>query len=86
MVIEENVPPPIAITIDSSVNVHGSQNVQVGGSGNVMNVKMDFEKMINAVDQAQVSEPQKAEAKSLLRQLAENDLVQWIIKKCMTGG
>src|SRR4051794_825176 len=37
-VVEGNAPAPVSITIDSSVNVHGSQNVQVGGSGNVQTV------------------------------------------------
>jgi hypothetical protein len=84
-VVERTAISPIEITIDSSVNVHGSQNVIVGGSGNVQNVTMDFEKMINAVDDATVSERDKVEAKSVLQKLAESKLAQSIIRKFLLG-
>lgn len=40
--------PPIAISIDSSINVHGSQNIQIGGQGNVQSLTMDIEKMASS--------------------------------------
>jgi hypothetical protein len=83
-VIEGNIESPITITVDSSVNVHGSQNVQVGGQGNVQTVTMDIDKMISAVDgSSDVTE--KAEAKSLLQKIAGNKLVQEIIRKYLLG-
>jgi len=79
-VIEGNTAPPIAISIDNSVSVHGSQNVQIGGQANVQNIKMDVEKMITLVDSSDASVHEKAEAKSLLKQISENPLVQMILK------
>jgi hypothetical protein len=84
-VVEGNVASPITVTIDSSVNVHGSQNVQVGGQGNVQTVTMEFEKMINAVEGADVSVSEKAEAKSLLQKIAGDKLVQSVISKYVLG-
>jgi hypothetical protein len=84
-VVEGNITSPITVTIDSSVNVHGSQNVQVGGHGNIQTVTMDFEKMINAVEGADVSISEKAEAKSLLQKIANNKLVQSIVSKYVLG-
>lgn len=84
-VVEGNVASPITVTIDSSVNVHGSQNVQVGGQGNVQTVTMDIERMINAVDGANVSAAEKTEAKSLLQKIALNKLVQSILTKYILG-
>ena len=46
-VIERRVQPPIAINIDQSVNVHGSQGVQIGGSGNVQNINLTLDKLNN---------------------------------------
>jgi hypothetical protein len=43
-VIEGGARPPLAITIDSSVHVHGSQGVQIGGQGNTQHVTMDLVK------------------------------------------
>jgi hypothetical protein len=84
-VIEGNTTAPIAITIDSSVNVHGSQNVQIGGSGNVQTVTMDIERMINAVDGANVSSTEKEEAKSLLKKISENKLVRTLLSQWVGG-
>lgn len=84
-VVEGNVAPPISISIDSSVNVHGSQNVQIGGQGNVQTVTMDFDKMINAVEGADLSMAEKAEAKSILEKIANNKIVQSIISKIVLG-
>jgi hypothetical protein len=78
-VVEGNSRPPISITIDSSVNVHGSQNVMVGGQGNVQTVTMDIEKMISVVDNSGTSVAEREEAKSLLKKIADNKLVQTIL-------
>ena|ERR1700684_2115533 len=78
-VVEGAIVSPIAISIDQSVNVHGSQNVQVGGHDNVQNVSMDIEKMISVVDSADASVTEKEEAKSLLKRISENKLVQMVI-------
>jgi hypothetical protein len=85
-VIEGKTRPPMAITVDNSVNIHGSQNVQVGGSGNVQNVTMDIQKLISLVDSAGASVAEKEEAKSLLKKLADNKLVQWALTKWASGG
>jgi hypothetical protein len=75
-VVEGNQAPPISITVDSSVNVHGSQGVQIGGQGNVQTVTLDVEKLINAVDGGHGTMQEKAEAKSLLKKLTENPIVK----------
>jgi hypothetical protein len=67
------------------VNVHGSQNVQIGGSGNVQTVTMDIERMINAVDGANVSSTEKEEAKSLLKKISENKLVRTLLSQWVGG-
>jgi hypothetical protein len=89
-VVEGKSQPPISITIDSSVNVHGSQNVLIGGQGNVQTVTMDIEKMISVVDSSGTSVREREEAKSLLKKIAENKLVQtvltsWFKSKFGTG-
>jgi hypothetical protein len=88
-VIEGVLKPPIAISIDSSINVHGSQNIQIGGQGNVQSLTMDIEKMNSFVDSSGASVVEKEEAKSLLRKLSENKLVQIAIGgliRAKTGG
>ncbi len=88
-VVEGNVRPPIAVTIDSSVNVSSSQGVQIGGLGNVQNVTLDVEKMINMVDSADGTVIEKEEAKSLLKKLSENKIVQGVLAavvKSWSGG
>ena len=84
-VIEGVARPPIAISIDSSVNVHGSQNVQIGGQGNVQNLTMDIEKMNLFVDSAEASVVEKEEAKSLLKKISENKLVQMAIRALISA-
>lgn len=88
-VVEGNVRPPIAVTIDSSINVSGSQAVQIGGQGNLQNVTLDVEKMITMVDSAGGTVTEKEEAKSLLKKLAENKIVQGVLGamvKTWSGG
>ncbi|TCU78845.1 hypothetical protein EDE08_101627 [Bradyrhizobium sp. R2.2-H] len=88
-VIEGESAPPIAITIDNSVNVHSSQNVMVGGSGNTQSVTMDVEKLFNAVDGAEASATEKAEAKSLLKMVLDNPIAKkaldWLFKSQVGG-
>ncbi|WP_439401227.1 hypothetical protein ACNJYA_30665 [Bradyrhizobium sp. DASA03068] len=79
-VVEGESTPPIAITVDNSVNVHASQNVMVGGSSNTQTVTMNVEKLLNAVDQAQASATEKAEAKSLLQKVFDNPLARKILE------
>ncbi|WP_316162858.1 hypothetical protein [Bradyrhizobium sp. SZCCHNRI20481] len=83
-VVEGATQPPIAITIDASVNVHGSQGVQVGGQGNVLNVTLDVERLNSFIDSSGASVHDKEEAKGLLKRLAENPLVkgafEWLLK------
>jgi hypothetical protein len=89
-VVEGTERPPIAITIDSSVNVHGSQNVQIGGEGNVQTVTMDIDKMVTAVGSSNASLAEREEAKSILKRMANSKLVQTVIveffKKHFGGG
>jgi hypothetical protein len=75
-VIEGTTRPAIAVTVDSSINVSGSQGVQIGGQGNTQNLSFDIEKMISVIDSAGASLTEKEEAKSLLKRLFDNKLVQ----------
>jgi hypothetical protein len=78
-VVEGNVRPPIAVTIDNSISVSGSHGVQIGGHGNQQTVTLDVEKMISMVDSAGGTVTEKEEAKSLLKKLGENKIVQRVI-------
>jgi hypothetical protein len=78
-VIEGSTPPPISINVDSSVNVHGSQGVQIGGQGNVQNITMDVGKLMNAVDAGTGTMQEKEEAKSLLKKVLENPLAKFAL-------
>ena len=80
-VVEGNTRPPIAVSIDSSINVSGSQGIQIGGTSNIQNVTLDLEKMISMVDSAGGTITEKEEAKSLLKKLTENKLVQTVLGK-----
>jgi hypothetical protein len=83
-VIEGTTKPPIAISIDNSVTVHGSHGVQIGGQGNVQNVTLDVERLNTFIDSSSASITEKEEAKGLLKRLAENPLVKgaidWFVK------
>jgi hypothetical protein len=88
-VAEGNVSAPIAVTIDSSISVSGSQGVQIGGNGNFQNVTLDIEKMISMVDSADGTVIEKEEAKSLLKKLADSKIVQSVLGaaiKSWSGG
>jgi hypothetical protein len=75
-VVEGTTTPPITITVDSSVNVHGSNNIQIGGQGNVQTVTMEVDKIVSIIDSSGASVVEKEEAKSLLKKLSENSLVR----------
>ncbi|MGY3589027.1 hypothetical protein ACVIGB_002018 [Bradyrhizobium sp. USDA 4341] len=79
-VVEGDAAPPMAITIDSSINVHASQGVQIGGHGNIQNVNLNLERLNNYVDSSNASAAEKDEAKSLLKQVWENPLVKGAIE------
>jgi hypothetical protein len=79
-VVEGGAKSPIAINIDASVNVHGSQGVQIGGSGNVQNVSLTLERLNNYIDSAGATTQEKKDAKGLLSAAFENPLVQKAIQ------
>jgi hypothetical protein len=89
-VIEGNTPPPISISVDNRVSVHGSQGVQIGGQGNVQNITMDVGKLMNAVDAGTGAMQEKEEAKSFLKKLFENPLAKfaldWFLKSHTGAG
>jgi hypothetical protein len=84
-VIEGTEQPPIAIKIDQSVNVHGSQGVQIGGSGNVQNINLTLDKLNNYIDSSVATTREKENAKGLLAAALENPLVQKAIQWLMGG-
>lgn len=82
-VIEGAAAPPIAITmIDNSIKVTDSSGVQIG-QGNVQNVTLDIEKLMVAIDHSNVSDPEKKEAKSLLRSALDNSTVMEVLGKAI---
>jgi len=84
-VVEGNLSSPIAVTIDSSINVSASQGIQIGGQGNIQNLTLDVERMISLVDSAGGRISEKEEAKSLLTKLAANKIVRWVFEKTIKG-
>jgi len=71
-VLEAGVEPPIRISIDESrrTTVPRQQQAPIGGSTPQQQVITEaLEKVITAINQADVSEQEKNEAKSLLRKL-----------------
>lgn len=77
-VIEGESKPPISITLDHSISVHGSSNVQIG-SHNVQDVSVEIGKLIAAINDSTATEAEKAEAKSLLRKFLEHPLVASVV-------
>lgn len=75
-VIEATRRPAIAITLDQSINVHRSSNVQIG-KGNIQNASLD--KVAVAIDQAEATQTEKAGAKSLLEKLTNNKLLLGVL-------
>jgi hypothetical protein len=84
-VIEGTRQPAISVTLDHSVTVHGSHNVQIGGQGNSQVVTMDVEKMTSVVESSGASVVEREEAKSLLKKLSENKLVQQAVGALFKG-
>jgi hypothetical protein len=77
-VIEAGVQPPIPISIDVSrrTNLLRGQQTPIAASTAQQQIVTDaLEKMIVTIDQADVSEQEKNEAKSLLRKLLRNKAV-----------
>lgn len=79
-VVEGETAPPMAINIDASVNVHGSQGVQIGGQGNAQTVTVDIERLKNFIDSSDAGLQEKEAAKGLLSQMLENPLVKSAIE------
>jgi len=79
-IVEGNARSPIAVSIDSSINISASHGVQIGGQGNSQNLTFNVEKMISIVDATEASIVEKEEAKSLLKRLADNKLVQLALR------
>jgi|ERR1700733_2316389 len=77
-VIEGNATSPISVSIDRSVTISSSSNVQVG-EGNFQNVRFSAEKIALAIDQANASVLEKEKAKSLLKSFLENPIISTII-------
>ncbi len=74
-VLEAGVAPPIRISIDKSrrTTVRRGQQAPIAASTPQQQAITEaLEKVINAINQADVSEKQKKEAKSLLRKLLES--------------
>jgi hypothetical protein len=85
-VIEGTVSSPISITFhDKRISVRSSSNVQVGNSNN-QSISLQIDKLIAAVDHSRASDGEKAEAKSLLRAIAGNPLVQSVLGVFGFGG
>ncbi len=83
-VMEGNAPPPIAITIDSrQYSIHGSSNVQIG-EGNAQNITILADKVRAAINSSQVTDEEKAEARSVLQSILANPLLAKIFG-WMTG-
>jgi hypothetical protein len=72
--IENPETAPPQVMVDHSINVHGSQNIQVGNY-NQQTVNLDIGKLNAAIDHSAATMEEKGEAKSLLKRLSENKLL-----------
>jgi hypothetical protein len=79
-VVEGNVKPPIAISIDNGHRVHviGGGTVQIGDH-NAATTVIDVEKIITAIDRSAATESSKQEAKGLLSKFLEHPVIAAII-------
>jgi hypothetical protein len=85
-VIEGTALAPISITLhDHSVRVTGSNNVQIGNA-NTQTVHVQIKKVLTQIEQAQASQPEKQEAKSLLERLSNNALLVSVLGALFGGG
>jgi hypothetical protein len=82
-VVEEDEPAPIPVVIDQRqyIQVTGSQGVQIAGAHSQQNQTITdaFERVVTALDNAQVSEAEKEKARSLLVKLLESKAVTAIL-------
>jgi hypothetical protein len=85
-VIEGSRQPAIAINVDHTITLHGSQNVMIGGQGNTQAVTMDVERLNIIVDSSDSSQAEKEAAKSVFKVLSESKLAQWAIGKLFSRG
>ena len=69
----------------TGVRVTGSTNVQIGNA-NTQTVHLQIKKILTKIEQAEVSEPEKQEAKSLLERLSNNPLLVSILGGLLSGG
>lgn len=85
-IIEGKSQSPIAITFHHNpVTVTHSSNVQVGNS-NALNVNIDIAKINAAIDNSNVSEQEKQEAKSLWAKLTANATFAAIVSAILSIG
>jgi hypothetical protein len=84
-VAENKVQPPMPIVIHHTT-ITDSSHVQIG-QGNVqgISVSLDIGKLVTAIDSSNASLNEKAEAKSLLKRIAENPLVKGALEKWIKG-
>lgn len=75
---------PSQVVIDQSINVHGSQNVQVGNS-NQQTISIDIGKLNAAIDGSTATLEEKADAKGLLKSVSENKLLLSILAWAFSG-
>lgn len=73
-IIEGTAQPPISMTFDHSITVHGSSNVQVG-SNNTQGSTIQIGRLVDAIEQSNAPEADKTEAKSRLKRFLEHPLV-----------
>jgi hypothetical protein len=82
-VIEGEAASPIPVVVDQSQHIHvtGSQGVQIAGHHSIQQQSISdaFEKVISAIDGANVSEGQKQQARSLLRELLESKTIAAVL-------
>jgi hypothetical protein len=69
---------------NTTVNIHNSHGFQVGDH-NVQTIAISLQALANRINEAGVSEPEKVEARGMLRQLMENPLVASILGGLASG-
>jgi hypothetical protein len=88
-VIEDDEKPPIPIVVDQRqyVQVTGSQAVQIAGAHSEQHQTITdaFEKVVTALDNANVSEAEKQKARSILITLLESKAAAALLGSAATG-
>jgi hypothetical protein len=80
-VVEGTRESPVSINLDysqHSVSITSSSNVQVG-SGNIQGVSIHIQRLVEAIDSADVPSQKKQEAKNALRKFLEHPAVTAIL-------